>query len=72
MILIFIVEFTCGLLLKELLGTCPWNYKNDLLYIYGLITLRYIPVWFAAGLIFERIHDTLIKITHIIAEQNTK
>jgi uncharacterized membrane protein len=66
MVLIFAAEFTSGLLLKELLGACPWNYKNELLSIHGIITLRYIPVWFATGLIFERIHDALIRIEHII------
>jgi uncharacterized membrane protein len=66
MVLIFAAEFTCGLLLKELLGACPWNYEDEHLSIYGIITLRYIPVWFATGLIFEKIHDTLIRIEHII------
>jgi len=72
MVLIFAAEFSSGLLLKELLGSCPWNYGNDFLSIYGLITLRYIPVWFAAGLIFEKIHDTLIRIEHIIMEAGVK
>ena len=70
MILIYATEFTSGLLLKELLGVCPWYYKNDLLSIYGLITLRYMPVWFATGLIFEKIHVTLIRIGHIINTNN--
>jgi len=68
MVLIFATEFTTGLLLKVLLGVCPWNYKNYPLSIYGIITLSYIPVWFATGLIFEEIHDTLIRIKHIILQ----
>ena len=72
MVLIFAAEFTSGLLLKELLGACPWNYKNEFLSIYNLITLRYIPVWFSFGIIFEKIHDALIRIKHIIMEADIK
>ena len=72
MVLIFAAEFTSGLLLKELLGVCPWYYKDDFLSIYGLITLRYIPVWFSAGLIFEKIHDALIRINLIIMGAHIK
>ena len=66
MVLIFTIEFSSGLLLRELLGVCPWDYQYEPLSIYGLITLRYIPVWFAAGLIFEKFHDTLIRIEQLI------
>lgn len=66
MVLIFAGEFSSGLLLRELLGVCPWNYQYEPLSIYGLITLRYIPVWFVAGLIFEKFHDTLIRIEQLI------
>ena len=60
MVLIYLVELICGLLLREILGVCPWNYGDEPLSINGIITLRYIPVWFTLGLIFEKIHDTLL------------
>lgn len=58
MVLIFSIEFFTGLLLKLLLGVCPWNY-TDRGAIIGIITLHFIPVWFGAGLLFEKIHDLL-------------
>lgn len=62
-LLIFLIEFLCGFLLKTILGSCPWNYGTDEYSIYGLITLKYIPVWFVFGLLFEFLHDFLIKVT---------
>lgn len=63
-VLIFIVEFSTGMILRKVLGVCPWNYTTQPLSICGLITLSYAPAWFVAGMFFERIHDTLIKIQH--------
>lgn len=62
MVLIYFLELICGLLLREILGVCPWNYGDEPLSINGIITLRYIPVWFTLGLIFEKIHDTLLMV----------
>lgn len=70
MILIFAAEFTSGLLLRKILGVCPWNYINNPLSIYGVITLSYIPVWFTAGLLFEKMHDALIQIEQSIHQNN--
>jgi len=58
---IFFIEYSTGTFLKLILGTCPWNYGNNSLSINGLITLRFIPVWFCAGLLFELAHNTLLK-----------
>lgn len=60
-VLIFSGEFLSGMFLKIILGKCPWNYGNDIYSIYGIITLKYIPVWFVFGLLFEILHDFLIK-----------
>nr|WP_304519626.1 hypothetical protein [Clostridium tagluense] len=60
MVLIFAVELVCGLLLRSVLGVCPWNYENKTLSIGGIITLAYAPVWIVAGIIFEKIHDAII------------
>jgi uncharacterized membrane protein len=58
-ILIFAVEYITGMLLKLLIGVCPWDYSGNILSINGVIRLDFIPVWFFAGLIFERIHDKM-------------
>jgi uncharacterized membrane protein len=52
------IEYTSGLILVSILGVYPWYY-TDPLAVNGLITLRFAPVWFVAGLFFERIHQTL-------------
>ena len=62
MILIFAVELVSGLLLRLILGTCPWNYVNKGMSLYGIITLDYAPVWLLVGMAFEKIHDTIIRI----------
>lgn len=54
-ITIFGVEYLSGWLLSELLGRCPWDYTGTTPYhIEGFIRLDYAPVWFLAGLLFER------------------
>lgn len=60
-LLIFSGEFFTGMLLKTILGKCPWNYGINRYSIYGIITLKYIPVWFVFGLIFEIFHDFLVR-----------
>lgn len=62
-ILIFSGEFISGILLKTILGKCPWNYGTSRYSILGIITLKYIPVWFALGLLFEIFHDFLADIS---------
>ena len=62
MVLIFAVELISGLLLRLVLGECPWNYVNKTLSICGIITLEYAPVWFAYGVMFEKIHDAIVYI----------
>ncbi|MBU5590348.1 putative ABC transporter permease [Clostridium sp. MSJ-4] len=62
MVLIFMTEFITGSILLKVLGVCPWNYAGKPLSPYGLITFTYAPVWFVAGLIFEKIHDTLTQL----------
>ncbi|MFZ7120820.1 MAG: putative ABC transporter permease [Eubacteriaceae bacterium] len=58
MFIIFTIEYISGFILRCIIGACPWNY-TDYASIDGLITLNFIPVWFFAGLLFERIHDLL-------------
>ena len=63
-ILIFATEYFTGWLLQSYIGACPWYY-TDSLNINGLITLKYIPVWFCLGLIFERFHILISNLKHI-------
>lgn len=56
---IFSVEYVTGMLLKKITGVCPWDYSDSLYHIQGIIRLDYAPVWFGAGLLFERIHQLL-------------
>lgn len=58
-LLILGIEFSSGMLLRLIIGVCPWDYSSNLFSVYGVIRLDYFFVWFAAGLIFEKVHDTL-------------
>ena len=57
-IIIWGMEYTSGLLLVTLLGIYPWEYSGPFA-VDGLITLAFGPAWFAAGLLFERLHRLL-------------
>jgi uncharacterized membrane protein len=58
-ILIFFVEYSSGMLLRKMIGVCPWDYSGSAFSVNGVIRLDYFPVWFLVGLIYERIHDAL-------------
>ena len=51
---IFATEFTSGSILKKY-NVCPWDYSNQPANIKGLINLTYTPLWFGAGLFFEKL-----------------
>lgn len=51
---IFAAEFITGSLLKKH-DMCPWDYSRSRWNIKGVIRLDYAPVWFAAGLLYERL-----------------
>ena len=50
----YLVEFISGSFLKQF-GMCPWDYSGVPLQYHGVIRLDYAPLWFTAGLIFEKI-----------------
>ncbi len=52
--MIFACEYFSGKLLS-ILGICPWEYSG-IYSIEGLIRLDYAPLWFTAGLVYERIY----------------
>ena len=53
-VLIFMGEYLFGSILKAY-GICPWDYTGLHSNVNGLIRLDFAPLWFATGLIFERI-----------------
>lgn len=53
--LIFSVEYLTGHFLRTL-GICPWDYSYSSGSINGLIRPDYAPLWFAAGLFYERLY----------------
>lgn len=61
-ILIFITEFITGWIFRNVIGVSPWDYSGSPFSIYGLIRLDFAPAWFVAGLLFEKLHDTLEEI----------
>lgn len=58
LVMIWGMEYTSGLVLYLALGVHPWLYTDGMA-VDGLVTLAYAPAWFAAGMLFERIHRTL-------------
>lgn len=50
---IFGVEYVSGSFLKRH-HCCPWDYSKAPLQIDGVIRLDYAPLWFATGLLYER------------------
>lgn len=57
-VIIWGIEYASGLILVNLIGAAPWYYLGPFA-IDNLVRLDYAPAWFAAGLIFEYIHNTL-------------
>lgn len=53
-LLIFCGEYASGSLLENH-SLCPWDYSRSRWHVKGLIRLDFLPFWFVAGLLFERI-----------------
>ncbi|WP_277935156.1 putative ABC transporter permease [Parablautia muri] len=51
---IFMGEYLTGNFLKTH-RLCPWNYERSRWHIGKVVRLDYFPVWFLAGLLFERL-----------------
>ena len=51
---IFCAEYLTGSFLRKF-NACPWNYSGAPCNINGLSRLDYAPLWFGAGLLFEKI-----------------
>ncbi len=59
---IWLIEYFSGWFLKSTINICPWDYSKTPYSINGFIRLDYAPAWFIVGLLFERLHDFLIRI----------
>ena len=66
--MIFIVEYTSGSILKAF-GACPWNYEHAKYNISGLVRLDYAPAWFAVGLIYEKLLNPVQSGSHTDEKQ---
>ncbi|MCH5275303.1 MAG: hypothetical protein J1E65_05645 [Lachnospiraceae bacterium] len=51
---IFMGEYFSGMLLSKK-SLCPWDYSRSRWHIKKIIRLDYLPCWFFAGLLFERL-----------------
>lgn len=51
---IFTAEFISGRFLTKH-NICPWNYSRHKWHVDGLIRLDFLPFWFTAGLIYEKL-----------------
>jgi uncharacterized membrane protein len=60
-VIIWGIEYSTGRLLLSILHVYPWRYYGKFA-VDGLVRLDYAPAWFVAGLIFERIHNTLDRV----------
>ncbi len=60
-ILLMIVEYISGWILRKTVGACPWEagYQGKRWAVHGLVRLDYAPVWALVCLIFERLYHTL-------------
>jgi hypothetical protein len=57
--LIMAIEYASGRLLRRAVGQAPWDYSSARHHLHGLVRPDYFPVWAAAGLAMERVHDRL-------------
>jgi hypothetical protein len=63
----FAVEAASGAAIKRAVGEVPWDYARPRgtrpvpRHVAGLVRPAYAPVWFAAGLAAERLHDRLVR-----------
>jgi hypothetical protein len=60
----FAVEAAAGLGLRALTGRCPWDYSYARASVGGVIRLDYAPVWFAFGLVLERVQRFIAAVAH--------
>lgn len=58
-LLIIFTEYIAGWFLSKLIGVCPWDYGSGKYIINGFTRIDSAPLWAAAGLLFEKLHDAI-------------
>jgi hypothetical protein len=55
------VEYTAGMTLRRAVGLVPWDYAGHGRWVLpgGATRLDYVPVFAAAGMVLERVHDAV-------------
>lgn len=66
MIAFFIVEYASGWILLKVTGDYVWKYTSKF-NIHGLIQLPHAPVWFFAGLGFEKVYPYIVKASRLLS-----
>jgi len=61
----FIVEYITGWLLLKATGDYVWHYTSKF-NLNGLIQAQYAPVWFFAGLGFEKAYPYIVRISKVL------
>lgn len=69
--LIFSAEYISGVILEKF-RLRPWNYENSPWNIRGNIRLDYAPLWFGAGLFFEKLLTSRDKASEVISVRRNK
>lgn len=54
-VMILVVEYITGFILRKLTGRCPWHYSTGL-HVHNLIRLDYTPLWMGFGFIVEYLY----------------
>lgn len=66
MLVLFLIEYITGWILKKATGDFVKQYTSRF-NLHGLIQLSHAPVWFFAGLGFEKIYPFIVKMSKFIA-----
>lgn len=53
------VEYGSGRVFRALRGEAPWDYSYARVHVDGLVRPDFAPLWAAAGLALELVHDRL-------------
>lgn len=65
MIAFFVVEYATGWILLKVTGDYVWRYTSRF-NLHGLVQLPHAPVWFFAGLGFERVYPVIVKLSRVL------
>ena len=65
MLVFYMVEYATGWILLKVTGDYVWRYTSKF-NLNGLIQLSHVPVWFFAGLGFEKLYPYIVKISKFL------